>query len=83
MLYQVKVEALRRWFCQETNTNNALQKLASLKRGTNQTVTGQQPEEAGQPGIFLQGLCELGEGAMHTLHLAFGEDLQLRGMEQG
>ena len=36
LLYQGRVEALQRRFSQQTDTCNALQELASLKRGKNQ-----------------------------------------------
>ena len=38
MAYATRVEALRRWFGQETDTSVVLEELAGLRRGKNQSA---------------------------------------------
>ena len=55
MAYATRVEALRRWFGQETDTSIALQELAGLRRGKNQS--------AKELADGARRLCKPGESA--------------------
>ena len=60
MAYATRVEAVRRRFGQETDTSIALQELAGLRRGKNQSAK-ELADSARRLGLSLERLCESGE----------------------
>ena len=71
-VYSTRVEALRRRFGQETDTSIALQELAGLRRGKNQSA-----KELADSARRLAS-----QAALHAFQMAVGEDLQLKCAEQ-
>ena len=65
MVYATRVEALRPRFGQETDTSIALQELARLRRGKNQSAKemADSARRLASPGLSLERLCESGEGS--------------------
>ena len=73
MMYATRVEALRRRFGQETDTSIALQELAGLRRGKNQSA-----KELASWAYHLKDYASQEKAALHAFQTAVGEDLQLK-----
>ena len=82
--YATRVEALRRRFGQETDTSIAMQELAGLRRGKNQSA-----KELADSGRRLatwayhsNDYASQEKAALHAFQKAVGEDLQLKCAER-
>ena len=84
MVYATRVEALRRRFGQETNTSIALQELAGLRRGKNQSakeLAGSARRLASR-AYHSNNYASQEKAALHVFKTAVGEDLQLKWAER-
>ena len=80
MAHATRVEALRRRFGQETDTSLALQELAGLRRGKNQSakeLTDSARRLASQ-AYHSNDYASQEKAALHAFQTAVGEDLQLK-----
>ena len=85
MAYNARVEALRRRFGQETDTSKALQELARLKRGKNQSAKELADNERrlASRAYHSNNYASQEKAALHAFQTAVGEDLQLKCTERG
>ena len=84
MAYATRVEALRRWFGQETDTSKALQELAGLRRGKNQSAKelADSARRLASRAYHSNDYASQEKAALHAFQTAVGEDLQLKCAEQ-
>ena len=84
MAYQSRVEALRRCFGQETDMGNALQELASLKRGKIQNAKDlvDSARRLASQAHYLNPYASHKE-ALHAFQSAVGEELHLKCADRG
>ena len=80
MAYATRVEALRRRFGQETDTSIALQELAGLRRGKNQSAKelADSARRLASPAYHSNDYASMEKAVLHTFQKAIGEDLQLK-----
>ena len=80
MAYATKVEALRRRFGQETDTSIALQELAGLRRGKNQSAKelANSARRLASRAYHSNDYASQEKAALHAFQTAVGEDLQLK-----
>ena len=78
MAYATRVEALRRRFGQETSI--ALQELAWLRRGKNQSAKelADSARRLASRAYHLNDYASQEKAALHAFQTAVGEDLQLK-----
>ena len=84
MAYTTRVEALRRRFGQETDTSIALQELAGLRRGKNQSAKelADSTRRLASRAYHSNDYASQEKGALHAFQTAVGEDLQLKCAER-
>ena len=84
MAYATRVEALRRRFGQETDTNIALQELAGLRRGKNQSAKelADSAKRLASRAYHSNDYASQEKAALHAFQTAVGEDLQLKCAER-
>ena len=86
MAYATRVEALRRRFGQETDTSIALQELAGLRRGKNQSAKeladSTSARRLASRAYHSNDYASQEKAALHAFQTAVGEDLQLKCAEQ-
>ena len=84
MVYATRVEALRRLFGQETDTSIALQELAGLRRGKNQSakVLVDSARRLASRAYHSNGYASQEKAVLHAFQTAVGEDLQLKCAER-
>ena len=84
MAYATRVEALRRWFGQETDTSIALQELAGLRRGKNQSAKelADSTRRLASRAYHSNDYASQEKAALHAFQTAVGEDLQLKCAER-
>ena len=84
MAYATRVEALRRWFGQETDTSIALQELAGLRRGKNQSAKelADNARRLASRAYHSNDYASQEKAALHAFQTAVGEDLQLKCAER-
>ena len=80
MAYVTRVEALRRRFGQETDTSIALQELAGLRRGKNQSAKelADSARRLASRAYHSNYYASQEKAALHAFQTAVGEDLQLK-----
>ena len=80
MAYATRVEALRRRFGQETDTSIALQELAGLRRGKNQSAKelADSARRLASRAYHSNDYASQEKAALHAFQTAVGEDLQLK-----
>ena len=78
--YATRVEALRRRFGQETDTTIALQELARLRRGKNQSADS--TRRLASRAYHSNDYASQEKAALHAFQTAVGEDLQLKCAER-
>ena len=85
MVYPVRVKTLRRLFRQETDMGNALQELAGLRRGKNQTAKklADSARRLASQAYYSNGYASQEKAALHTIQSEVGEELQLICAERG
>ena len=85
MAYATRVEALRRRFGQETDTSIALQELAGLRRGKNQSAKelADSARRLASRAYHSNDYASQEKAALHAFQTAVGEDLQLKCVERG
>ena len=84
MAYATRVEALRRRFGQETDTSIALQELAGLRRGKNQSAKelADSTRRLASQAYHSNDYASQEKAALHAFQMAVGEDLQLKCAER-
>ena len=84
MAYATRVETLRRRFGQETDTSIALQELAGLRRGKNQSAKelADSARRLASRAYHSNDYASQEKAALHACQTAVGEDLQLKCAEQ-
>ena len=84
MAYATRVEALRRRFGKETDTSIALQELAGLRRGKNQSAKELADSERrlASRAYHSNDYVSQEKAALHAFQTAVGEDLQLKCAER-
>ena len=82
MAYATRVEALRRRFRQVTDTTIALQELAGLRRGQNQSAKELADSARRLASWDLNDYASQEKSALHAIQTAVGEDLQLKCAER-
>ena len=84
MAHATRVEALRRWFGQETDTSIALQELAGLRRGKNQSAKelADSARRLASRAFHSNDYASQEKAALHAFQTAVGEDLQLKCAER-
>ena len=84
MAYATRVEALRHRFGQETDTSIALQELARLRRGKNQSAKELADSARGlaSRAYHSNDYASQEKAALHAFQTAVGEDLQLKCAER-
>ena len=84
MAYATRVEALRRRFGQETDTSIALQELAGLRRGKNQSAKelADSARRLASRAYHSNDYTSQEKAALHAFQTAVGEDLQLKCAER-
>ena len=84
MAYATRVEALRRRFGQETDTSIALQELAGLRRGKNQSAKelADSGRRLASRAYHSNDYASPEKAALHAFQMAVGEDLQLKCAER-
>ena len=84
MAYATRVEALRRRFGQETDTSIALQELAGLRRGKNQSAKelADSARRLASRAYHSNDYTSQEKAALHAFQMAVGEDLQLKCAER-
>ena len=84
MAYATRVEALRRRFGQETDTSIALQELAGLKRGKNQSAKelADSARRLASQAYHSNDYASQEKAALHAFQTGVGEDLQLKCAER-
>ena len=84
MAYATRVEALRRRFGQETDTSIALQELAGLRRGKNQSAKelADSARRLASRAYHSNDYASQEKAALHAFQTAVGEDLQLKCAER-
>ena len=83
MAYGTRVEAHRRWFGQETDTSIALQELAGLRRGKNQSAKlADSARRLASRAYHSNDYASQEKAALHAFQTAVGEDLQLKCAER-
>ena len=84
MAYATRVEALRRRFGQETDTSIALQELAGLRRGKNQSAKelADSARRLASRAYHSNDYASQEKAALHDFQRAVGEDLQLKCAER-
>ena len=84
MAYATRVEALRRRFGQGTDTSIALQELAGLRRGKNQSAKelADSARCLASRAYHSKDYASQEKAALHAFQTAVGEDLQLKCAEQ-
>ena len=84
MAYASRVEALRRRFGQETDTSIALQELAGLRRGKNQSAKelADSARRLASRAYHSNDYASQEKAALHAFQTAVGEDLQLKCAER-
>ena len=84
MAYATRVEALRRRFGQETDTSIALQELAGLRRGKNQSAKelADSARRLASRAYHSNDYASQEKAALHAFKTAVGEDLQLKCAER-
>ena len=85
MAYSARVEALQRRFGQETEMSIALQELAGLRRGKNQSAKelADSARRLASREYHSNNYASQEKAALHAFQTAVGEDLQLKCTEQG
>ena len=85
MAYNARVDALRRRFGQETDTRIALQELAGLKKGKNQSAKelADNARRLASRAYHSNDYASQEKAALHAFQTAVGEDLQLKCAERG
>ena len=80
MVYASRVEALRLWFGQETDTSIALQELAGLRRGKNQSAKELDDSARclASRAYHSDNYASQEKAALHAFQTAVGEDLHLK-----
>ena len=80
MAYPARVEALRRRFGQETDPSIALQELAGLKRGRNQSAKELADSARGlaSRAYYSNDYASQEKAALHAFQMVVGEELQLK-----
>ena len=80
MAYATRVEALRGRFGQEMDTSIALQELAGLRRGKNQSAKelADSARRLASRAYHSNDYASQEKGALHAFQTAVGEDLQLK-----
>ena len=84
MAHATRVEALRRRFGQETDTSIALQELAGLRRGKNQSAKelADSARRLASRAYHSNDYASQEKAALHAFQTAVGEDLQLKCAER-
>ena len=84
MAYATRMEALRRRFGQETDTSIALQELAGLRRGKNQSAKelADSARRLASRAYHSNDYASQEKAALHAFQTAVGEDLQLKCAER-
>ena len=84
MAYATRVEALRCRFGQETDTSIALQELAGLRRGKNQSAKelADSARRLASRAYHSNDYTSQEKAAFHAFQTAVGEDLQLKCAER-
>ena len=84
MVYATRVEALRRRFGQETDTSIALQELAGLRRGKNQSAKelADSARRLASRAYHSNDYASQEKAALHAFQTAVGEDPQLKCAER-
>ena len=84
MAYATRIEALRRRFGQETDTSIALQELAGLRRGKNQSAKelADSARRLASRAYHSNDYASQEKAALHAFQTAVGEDLQLKCAER-
>ena len=84
MAYATRVEALRRRFGQETDISIALQELAGLRRGKNQSAKelADSARRLASRAYHSKDYASQEKAALHAFQTAVGEDLQLKCAER-
>ena len=84
MAYATEVEALRRRVGQETDTSIALQELAGLRRGKNQSAKelADSARRLASRAYHSNDYASQEKAALHAFQTAVGEDLQLKCAER-
>ena len=84
MVYATRVEALRYWFRQETDTSIALQELAGLRRGKNQLAKelADSARRLASRAYHSNDYASQEKALLHAFQTAMGEDLQLKCAER-
>ena len=84
MAYATRVEALCRRFGQETDTSIALQELAGLRRGKNQSAKelADSGRRLASRAYHSNDYASQEKAALHAFQTAVGEDLQLKCAER-
>ena len=84
MAYATRVEALRRRFGQEMDTSIALQELAGLRRGKNQSAKelADSARRLASQAYHSNDYTSQEKAALHAFQTAVGEDLQLKCAER-
>ena len=85
MTYQARVEALQHQFVQETDTSIALQELAGLKRGMNQSAKelADSARRLTSRSFYSKDYASQEKAALHAFQMVVGEELQLKRAERG
>ena len=85
MAYATRVGALRRRFGQETDTSIALQELAGLRRGKNQSAKelADSARRLASRAYHSNDYASQEKAALHAFQTAVGEDLQLKCADPG
>ena len=85
MMYQARVEALRCWFGQETDTSIALPELASLRRGKNQFAKefADSAKRLASRAYYSNDYTARKKARSMSSRPAVGEELHLKCVEQG
>ena len=83
-MYATRVEALRCRFGQETDTSIALQELAGLRRGKNQSAMelADSARRLASRAYHSNDYVSQEKAALHAFQMAVGEDLQLKCAER-
>ena len=83
-MFATRVEALHRRFSQETDTSIALQELARLRRGKNQSAKelADSARRLASRGYRSNDYASQEKTALHAFQTAVGEDLQLKCAER-
>ena len=85
MAYSARVEAFWRRFGQETDMSIALQELAGLRRGKNQSAKelAESTRRLASRAYHSNDYTSQEKAALHAFHTAVGKDLQLKCPKQG